>query len=165
MESVVAVLGTVAGLLAGIGGTYLNQRLVFQRQSGERLGSIRRQAYVEFIASVHDMFLRIDAACRDLRDDVAIAEETRNALRQVSPRDAQVALEHLRLVATEGGAAAAGALWAHLRREHLPTGRRVELDGFESWRADYWQARRRVIDAARNEFGFSALDWEAVGVG
>src|SRR5262245_28155583 len=150
MDSVVAVVGTLLGIVLGISGAYLNQRLGYQREFRERLATTRRQTYVEFMSAVHEMFIEISRVFADLRLEALTLAEARSRLHGVSGRDGQASLENLRLVGSDGAAAAAADLWSHMRRESVPTGT-VDRDEFKQWRSRYWVLRRALIDAARTD--------------
>jgi hypothetical protein len=165
MDSLIAVVGTLFGIALGAGATYLNQRLGYQREFEERLATTRRQIYVQFMSAVHDMFVQVDNVYRQHRDGALTDREASSALRVVAPRDAQAALEHVRLVASDLVASAAAEIWTHMRREGVATGRSVDRRAFVNWRVSYWEVRRALIDAARTDLGFAPRDWETAGVG
>ena len=170
MDALIAVVGTLLGGLLGAVGSHVTLKSAYQRESQERLGAVRRQAYVEFLTAVHDMFSEVGNSYRLHRRGELTAEQTKLRLGAVSTRQAQATLENLRLLATDSGAAAAANLWQHMRGHHVPLGAlrledRWERRPLDDWREEYWQFRRDLVDAARKDMGFSGLDWRRAGVG
>ncbi|ANS29387.1 putative membrane protein [Rhodococcus opacus] len=165
MESLIAVAGTLLGGLLGILGSYFTQRTGYRRESRERLAAVRRQLYVEFLISVHEMFAQVTEVHQAHRARAISPVEASEILRKISPRSSQAALENLRLVASDRVAAAAADLWARMRRDAQPLGSDLEWQRFSKWRKNYWSARQFFIDAARRDIGFEPLDWSRAGVG
>lgn len=164
MEALVAVLGTLLGGVLGAAGTHFNQRSAQKHASDERLASLRRVAYLDFLSAVHEMFELVGAIHRDQRSGVVGTEEASLRLRAVPSGSGQRALEDVRLVASSDVAATAADLWARMRREPAPTGSQPSWSQFVEWRPRYWTARREFIDAARHDIGLRGLDWSSAAV-
>ncbi|RYE41087.1 MAG: hypothetical protein EOP24_38320 [Hyphomicrobiales bacterium] len=165
VETLIAVAGTLLGVVVGVVGSYFTQRTGHQRESQERLATVRRQIYVEFLTAVHDMYLPITAIHKAHRDGSMTTTDAIRGLQAVPAREAQAALENLRLVASDTVAAAGALLWERLRRDGRPLGNDLDPNHFKQWRRLYWNDRRGLIDAARRDIGFPALDWSSAGVG
>ena len=167
MEAIIAVIGTLLGAAFGVAGSYVTQRVGHQRESRERLATVRRLTYVEYLTAVQDMFGLITELHKQERDGAITAGEMNRQLHQVSARNAQAALEHVRLISSGSVAAASAELWERMRRDRAPLGRgRVDhWREFTKWRGHYWDARHAFIDAARQDLGFPPLDWTSAGVG
>lgn len=142
----------------GAVGTYLTQRASYQREFEERLAVTRRQAYVEWLREVHDVFVLVRAAWTD--NPMPPAESRWRACREISPSAAQAALEALRLVASDSAAAAAARLWDHMRRPEVAISGMGTKADFVAWRRLYWMLRHSFVDAARLDIGLEPLEWE-----
>jgi hypothetical protein len=162
-ESMVAVLGTLLGTGLGIAGSYVTQRASYSREAAERLNAVRRQVYVEWLSRVHVMYEAVKSTWAGAPALPADARFER--LQAVAPTDAQAALESLRLVASDGVAVAAAAIWQHLRRDSVAMMGAGNKNDFKSWRESYWSLRRSFIDAVRGELGLRPLDWQHASVG
>ena len=158
-----AVVGTLLGAVVGVVGSYLVQRTSYRNESEERLGTTRREAYLDFLQGTHHMFVQINAAHHDFQRGNLNESDARERLRSVSAAEAQSSLEALRLVATDPVAAAAARLWAHMRRNASPLGD-LHRPRYVEWRHGYWKRRRAILDAARSDTGFAPLDWDSAGV-
>ncbi|WP_433729637.1 hypothetical protein ACQP0C_00905 [Nocardia sp. CA-129566] len=165
MQSLIAVVGTLLGAVVGVLGSYTTQSLSYRRESSERLATVRRQAYVEFLVAVHDMYVQILAIHRTQRAGTMTPVEATQSLHEIPSRNAQAALENLRLLAGDVVAGDAAFLWARMRRDAEPLGRDLDAQRFAAWRERYWDSRRKFIDAARRDIGFRSLDWSTAGVG
>lgn len=160
----VGVIGTLAGVVVGWIGTLVSQKLAHRRDVGERLAASRRVSYLAWLSKVHLMYEVIAGTHRDAsRGSVPLADAS-HRLRDLSATDAQTALEDLRLVATDDLAAAAAAVWGHMRRERVAIGQDMDPSHWRLWRDQYWSLRRAFLDAARAETGFPPLDWHAASV-
>lgn len=161
----IGVLGTLLGTVVGLAGSYFSQRAAYRREAAERLAAVRREIYVDFLASVHQMYIVVRRLHREHGAGTLSAQESAERLRSLSPESAQVALESLRLVASDSVAAAAGELWARMRVDAEPLGADLTTRRKVRWRRRYWNDRRALIDAARVDSGFGSLEWPAAGVG
>lgn len=164
MDSAIAVAGTLAGVLLGGLVSFFTQRAVYKREALERLAAVRRETYLEFLSAVHQMFVAIQEIQRQVRDGSLDASAASERLRSVPSHEAQNALENLRLVSSGSVAAAAARLWERMRRDDAPMGRNVTWRSFADWRHTYWGARRALVDSARQDTGFDALDWATAGL-
>lgn len=159
MDAIVAVAGTLLGTVLGAVGTYITQWRTQKRELDERNRELRRERYVEYLTCVHQIFSEIRSLSMALRESRLSNVDYLTALHGVSTEPAQVALEHLRLVAGQDIAAAAAGLWTHMRSEAVPRGSDLTRDGWRGWYRDYWSLRRRFLNAARRDLGLPELDW------
>ena len=83
---------------------------------------------------------------------------------EVSLQQAQAALEALRLVASDGVAVPAAAIWQHLRQRRVAINGDGDRAAYKAWQAKYWLLRREFVDSARVEVGLAPLDWARAGV-
>ncbi|WP_457254270.1 hypothetical protein [Pedococcus sp. P5_B7] len=164
METLIAVLGTLAGTAFGAIATFVTQRASFARESTERLRETRRVQYVEFMAKSHDVFLAIRTLAAAGRQRGFATEGERLDMRGVPAAEGQKALEELRLVCDDEVAARAADLWLHLRKEHIPRGAKHNHVDFNEWSTRYWALRRELINTCRAEAGMQSLDWEKASV-
>jgi len=164
MSGTIAVIGTLAGTALGAVGGYLTQRSGYRREANERRASIQRDTYVAWLTHAHGVFARIRAASYEHRTGATTAAELLERLRTIPTEEAQVALEHVRLLASQEVAGAAARIWAHLRREPVALGAERTGDAWAAWSDRYWQLRREFIDVARTEFGLATFDWTVAGV-
>ncbi len=114
MDALLAVVGTLLGTVLGGVGTYLSQRSQHQRAAEERLTDLRRQAYVAWLSAVGRMYTQVQAAHRRHWEEQTPLQELKRELKAMSAREAQDALELVRLLArdeasAEGGGGAMGA--------------------------------------------------------
>jgi hypothetical protein len=164
METLSTLAGALVGIVAGAVGTYFLQRIAYKRERTERISASQRQAYVEFLTAVYELFEDISEVHRQLRSQKISASDTAITLRGLFSRKAQAALDNLRLLSDDQVAAAAAVLWRHMRREPSAIGDDLSWDQHQTWREGYWTARRLVIDAARRGGGLQPLEWSIAGI-
>jgi hypothetical protein len=160
----VGVIGTLGGVTAGWLGTMASQRFSYRREATERLTAERRVTYLAWMSKVHVMYEAIAMIHREATTGVVEPASAAHQLREASSTDAQTALEDLRLLATDDLAAAAAAMWSHLRRDPVPLGHDLNPAHWRTWRDAYWELRREFLNAARVETGFQPLDWTSASV-
>jgi hypothetical protein len=160
--SIIAVIGTLLGtVLVGVG-SYVTQTVRYDREAAERLNTIRREAYVEWLGRSHFIYQSVKTAWA--AGPTPSPHERWQVLRAISPIESQAALESLRLVAGDSVAATAAALWRHLRQHHVAASGAGSRDEYKAWQGSYWTLRRQFVDAARVEVGLPPLDWSISGV-
>lgn len=160
----VGVIGTLGGVAIGWVGNMASQSQAHRREADERLANSRRETYLRWLERVHFMFEEIAQVQRKVSRGTLSSSDASDQLRDVSSTDAQTALEDLRLIATDDLAAAAAAIWTHMRRHLVPIGRETNRGAWQSWRSEYWVLRHAFLDAARAEIGFKPLDWAQASV-
>ena len=158
MDALIAVLGTLLGGLLGAVGTHLNQKSAHRSEAGERLATLRRQVYLEYLAAVHELYGHVDDVHRAHHDGAAGDDVAFQQLRGLSSRPAQTALENVRLVAGDGVKGEAEALFELMRREKPPLGQDLSWAVYRAWQKKYWKARRELTEVARSELGFDDRD-------
>jgi hypothetical protein len=163
MDTLVAVLGTLAGTIVGSTATCVSQRAQYRRESDERLRDARRLTYVRYLGLSHDVFVEIRRLASEGRS-ARFPGHTRLDMRTVPAPAAQSALEELRLLSDDQVAESAAQLWAHLRKRGIPQGEPHSGSDWSTWGNAYWLFRRQLIDSCRRETGMSDLDWTRVGV-
>lgn len=165
MDSLLAVAGTLLGTLLGGMGTYLSQRSQHQRAAEERLTDLRRQAYVAWLSAAGRMYTEVQSVHRHHWEQQTQLQELRRELKAISAREAQDALELVRLLAKDEAVfKGAALLWAHLRRHEMTRGLAASREAWAAWQDAYWQMHRAFVQAARLEVGLAPLDWDQAGV-
>ncbi|WP_146044445.1 hypothetical protein [Amycolatopsis sp. BJA-103] len=104
-----------------------------------------RQVYARFLAGTADIYSKITSA-RRVRRSNSNDEAYRNQLRQIDPREPQVALEEGRIIGKDTSAEAADALWHHVRSSSIPQGAELSSIEWKSWKDKYWVLRKALID-------------------
>lgn len=158
-----AVIGTLLGGLLGATTSYFIQAAGYRREAGERLQTLRRQVYVDWLSRSHDFYTALRLVSAKHREGRTTPDEFIDELRRIPPQPVQIALEHLRLTAGEDVAASAAHMWTHMRRERVPLGADRSNEGWRLWNRNYWLLRRAFLDAARAELMLDAFDWDVVG--
>jgi hypothetical protein len=164
MDGIVAVIGTLLGALLGAAGTLIAQRNQHAHEATERQRALQREACIDWLRVIHELFESVRSASRAHRRGDIDAEEYGRRVRNLSSVRAQDSLETLRIVSGDGVTAGAAELWAHLRRQPVPIGQDASTEGWVRWDNQYWALRRAFINAARREQGLPDLDWARVGV-
>ncbi len=164
MNAIVAVVGTLAGTLLGVLGSYFTQSVSYRREADERLATMRRQVYVDWLTCLHDIFSGVRRASSRHRQGHSTVDELQRELRDVPASQTQATLENIRLVAGDPVVARAADLWTHMRRDAVPLGGDRSVEGWRQWQDRYWALRRQFLDAARADLGFSHLNWADAGV-
>lgn len=163
MEMWIAVMGTLLGTAIGTLGGYLITLRAQAAVERNELLQVRRAAYLEWLdrtAELYEAIQVVHLECGPDKPDQAAATRRLSAL---SGRPGQTALERLRLMCHEEVCAAAAQRWQHMRSHPVAIGHTFEGKARRRWRSEYWEARRRFIDAARHETGQSELDWKRAG--
>lgn len=156
----IGALATVAGILVK---AFLDRRaesakqkfdllrleLELGAQRGDVLREQTRKVCAEFLAHTQEMYSHVRKAREGRRQD-GDEEAYRMALAVVSPDEAQVMLEEIRLVASEPVVQAASAMWEHLRAPDLPSGRDARGATWVAWKSEYWRQRKHLVAVLRS---------------
>ncbi|MGC5171636.1 hypothetical protein ACLQ2Q_13405 [Microbacterium sp. DT81.1] len=123
-------------------------RLTLGAQDQQVQQTRRLACAAEFLAETQSCYSEVVRARRnrrEARDD----EVYRSALRAISGKAGQVALEVVGLLFDPDSTASAQRLWTHIRGEAVPTG--VELGSAEwvTWKNRYWELRGDCTSAFR----------------
>jgi hypothetical protein len=160
MDSVVAVVGTLAGTLLGATATHFTQTSVFKRESRERETQLRRSVYVTWLTECQRLLRATERALEATQHGSTSQVDSLRQVRSVSAEAAQAALENVRLVADQHVAGAAARMWRHLRRPaHAAELRTLDV---AEWAEGFWAIRRGFIDEARAELRLATFDWHVV---
>jgi hypothetical protein len=160
----VAVAGTLAGAIVGALLSYINQMVGYRRESAERARVTQRESYIDFLTRLDSMYGQMRETSGAHRRGEISKTELVETMRGISPRAAQSSLEGLRLVASDSVAECAAKLWSHMRRDPVPQGVETSSTAWRQWQTSYWELRRALLDAARQDLGKAPLDWDRAGV-
>lgn len=164
MSAVFTALAAFLGSGIGVFGGHYTQRWAHRKASADQLRELRRQTALVWLGAVHEMYEQIADAHRHQVSSGKSQTDVARDLRRIPSSKAQMALEDLRLSATNELAQSAAAMWVHMRRELVPIGRDLEYEHFHSWMNRYWEKRRQFINEVRKSQGQSPLDWEKAGI-
>jgi hypothetical protein len=108
------------------------------------------QAMAKFLAeslAIYTQITMIRQSWERDRDDA----KCRDALLSISPADAQMAFEEVRLLASESVTEKADRLWQHLRGQDVPRGRRFDREDWTAWKDGHWALRKALISQGQAE--------------
>lgn len=146
MADWVPIAGTLLGTVVGSTSTLLAQRLAFTRDRAAKVTDFQRDAVNRFLSEVHKHYRELYA----LHETHPDPEGRERAIKQVSPVEAQVALDNIRLLVAAEPAEKAEALWLLVRHPNFARG-----DGKtrQRWRKEYWQLRKDLVASFRRFLG------------
>jgi hypothetical protein len=118
----------------------------------------RRQLFASMLTATHTIYDDIVRTRRRRRhceiDDAAYATH----LREISPIEAQAAVEENRLIARQRTCERADALWHHLRSRDVAKGSQLGSREWTEWKDRYWTLRRELVAACKADLGLADLD-------
>lgn len=141
MDTLIAVLGTLAGTIVGSAATFVTQRSQYRREAEERLRDARRLVYIRYLELSHDVYMEIRRLASEGRK-ARFPGNARLDMRSVPAAPAQTALEELRLLSEDEVAESAAKLWANLRKRGIPQGQPHSSSEWTAWNDQYWKLRR-----------------------
>ena len=161
MSDWIPVIGTLLGTSLGAGATLLSQRLQERRTRAAALHDARRGVYTNFLTCMHGLFLEVRAVrlqAKTRETALGLEEE----LRRIQPLNAQQGLDEVRLIGTQRTAAAAEAVFLHLRGANAQAIRRGSQ--WREWHGRYRQLRKAFLEVARADLTGRHSDSDQVGI-